>query len=162
MRIDPKSLGLAIVAYEKMTLKERENVADRIYLSQPNLLASVLVLSRFGHSMEHIDEILKILMVLNLALEFAKVKIEQVTEFQQERELNLLIASVKLSEGLSEEPASKLTQNYVDNLKEKYALAFAYTVLNESGIVSLKDDNSKFLILAALNLVNCIANANDA
>lgn len=162
MRINQKSLKMAIEAYEKMNLKEQELVADRIYLSQPNLLASVLVLQRFGNSMEHIDEILKILIVLYLALEFEKVKIATVSEREQDRELTRLVATIKFSEDLSNTLTSNSIENYIENHKEKYAAEFAYDVMSASGILSLREENSKFLIMAGLNLVNCIASAINA
>lgn len=162
MRINQESLKMAIDAYEKITLKEQENVVDQIYLSQPNLLASVLVLQRFGNSMEHIGEILKILIVLHLALEFAKVKIVLVSELEQDREMNRLVATMKFSEGFSNALAAKSIQNYIENHKEKFAFAFAYNVINVSGILSLREENSKFLVMAGLNLVNCVASAKNA
>lgn len=162
MRVDQESLERAVDAYEKMTLKEQESVADRIYLSQPNLLASALVLQRFGNSMEHIGEILKILIVLQLALEFKGVKIASVSEQEQDRELNRLVATIKFSEDLSAQLQSKSIQNYIEHHKEKYALAFAYNTMSTAGIFALKEENSKFLVMAGLNLVNCIANAKDA
>lgn len=162
MRINQESLKMAIEAHKKMSLKDQEEVVDRIYLSQPNLLASVLALQKFGNTMEHIDQILKILIILQLALEFGKIKIALISEQAQERELSRLAASVKLSEKLSNTLASKSIQNHIENHKEKLALAFAYNIMSESGILSLSEENSKYLILAGLNLVNCIASAKDA
>lgn len=153
---------MATEAYEKMTLTEQEVVIDRIYSTQPNLLASVLILQKLGNSMEHIGEILKILIVLHLALEFEKVEIVSVSEREQERELTRLVATIKFSEDLPNTLTSKSIQNYIENHKEKYALAFAYNVIATSGILALREENSKFLIMAGLNLVNCIANAKNA
>ncbi|MDZ7923633.1 MAG: hypothetical protein U5M23_06150 [Marinagarivorans sp.] len=143
MRIDFESLTKAIKAFEIMTLKEKGKVVDRIYLSQPNLLASILALKKFGCSIEHIDEVLRILIVIFLALEFSMVKIATVPELEQERELSRLIGIMKFSEGLTDSLTSKSIQNYIENHKEKIAFAYVINLLNESGISSLKERKLK-------------------
>ena len=162
MKIKEKSLANAIAQFEKMTLKEKEKVVDEIYEQQPNMLASILVQSRLGNSMEHIDELLKILIVLHMALKHSKIRIRMVSEDEQERELNRLVANMKFSEGLPDSLASKSVKKYIDGHSERYAFAFAYGVLSSSGIMFSKIENSKFLVLAGLNLVNCIASAKAA
>jgi hypothetical protein len=159
MKIHESALAQAISAYEKMTIKEYEAAADRIYASQPNMLASVLYMGQLGNSDEHVGYLLQILIVLHLALEISKVNIAVVSEVDQKRELQKLIASINATEGLSESLTLNSVQRYIDQHQEKYAYAFAFHVLTESGILLLESENSKFLTLAALNLVNCIASA---
>ena len=157
MKIDQKSLVSAIKEFEAMTLKQKESIADEIFAQQPNLLGSVLVQSRLGNTMEHVDVLLKILIVLHMALKIAKVKIELVSEDLQDRELNRLVANIKFTEGLSQSLSSKSLHNYVDNHKEKYALAFVFNELVTSGIAHSEVECTKYLMLAGLNIVSCIS-----
>lgn len=157
MKIKEKALKNAISQFEKMTVKDKENVVDEIYAQQPNMLASILVQSQLGSSIEHIEVLLKILTVLHIALKDSKVQILLVTEDEQERELNRLAANIRFSEGLPNSILSKSIKSYVDKHSEKYAFAFAYDELASTGIMFSKTESSKFLVLSGLNLVNCIA-----
>ncbi|WP_349282829.1 hypothetical protein ABLV49_24510 (plasmid) [Polaromonas hydrogenivorans] len=45
----------AVVSVERMSAAQRVQLADEIYLRQPNLLASVLVLERMGVSLQQLE-----------------------------------------------------------------------------------------------------------
>jgi len=49
-----------------------------------------------------------------------------------------------------------LTQFCSDHL-ERYLLAFAYGLLGEHEMLGVRTDAEKFLLLAVLNLVECVA-----
>lgn len=162
MKIDQKSLSSAIKEFDAMTNKQKESIADELFAQQPNLLASVIVQSRLGNQMHHVDVLLKILIVLHLALKIAKVKIELISEEIQAIELNRLVTDIKFTEGLSPSLSSKKLEQYVDNHKEKYALAFVFNELVTSGIADSEVECTKYLMLAGLNIVSCISVAKIA
>lgn len=162
MKIDQKSLSSAIKEFDAMTNKQKESIADELFAQQPNLLASVIVQSRLGNQMHHVDVLLKILIVLHLALKIAKVKIEPISEEIQGIELNRLVTNIKFTEGLSPSLSSKKLKQYVDNHKEKYALAFVFNELVTSGIADSEVECTKYLMLAGLNIVSCISVAKIA
>ena len=149
----------AVDIQQSMNLREQEKFTDRLYATQPNLLGSVLVLRNFGLDMNDIGTVLTILMVLLLALEQAGVKIEQIKEEQQEKELNILSQSVNFSEGLSEDLRNQSIEQYVSSHKEPAMFAYVVGAMEEAGITARTDKKVKYLMMSALNLVNCISNA---
>jgi hypothetical protein len=56
-------LAKAVIAVESMGTDARVSLADEIFLRQPNLLASVLVLQRMGASYPQIEVVLNLLFV---------------------------------------------------------------------------------------------------
>ena len=78
-------LAAAIVAVKAMDVRQKEQVCDRIHAEQPNLLASVLALPRLGVSMQTVDVVLNMLIVLTLAIDNSGQSLATVTEVDQER-----------------------------------------------------------------------------
>jgi len=58
-------LTKAVSTVQAMDLKTKEQLADKIFRTQPNMLASVVVLDRFGVSMEKINSPLNILLFVS-------------------------------------------------------------------------------------------------
>jgi hypothetical protein len=48
-------------------------------------------------------------------------------------------------------------QDVIDDHREPYLLAYAYGQLRENGLLTVDTEPQKYLVLAALNLVDCIA-----
>lgn len=61
-------LTQAAIAVDRMTVHERVQLADELYLQQPTLLASILVLHRMGVSMPQLDVPVNILLVAYQAM----------------------------------------------------------------------------------------------
>ena len=59
-------LAAAIGAVAAMDLGQKEQICDRIHAEQPNLLASVLVLPRLKVSMQTVEIVLNMMIVLTL------------------------------------------------------------------------------------------------
>ena len=62
-------LAAAIRAVAPMDIGQKERVCDRIHAEQPNLLASVLALPRLRVSMQTVDVLLNLLIVLTVAVD---------------------------------------------------------------------------------------------
>ena len=142
-----------------MSLQEKETIVDEIFNKQPNLLASVLVQSQMGNSLEKIDILLNILIVAHIALKESGVKLKKITEELQETEMAKFVAVVNFSEGLSSASINSSINQYITSQREKYLLAYAFNEMNNSGICNLETENSKYLIMAGINIVNCISAA---
>lgn len=143
----------------KMTLKEKEAVIDEIYIEQPALLASILVQKQMGNTLEQMDVLINILLVAHLALKEDGVKLVKVSELEQDKEMAKYVGHVRFSEGLSGEVEAEAIQQYIDSHDEKLLLSFAYNEMVRSGFADLKYENSKYLIMAGMNIVSCIAAA---
>jgi hypothetical protein len=156
---DANTIRSAIEKQKQMDLKEQEKFMDGVYVKQPNLLGSVLVLRNFGLDMNDIGTVLSILMVLLLTLEESGVEIEQISEEQQDKELNTLRESINFSEGLSEGMKNQSIKQYVSGHEEKAMFSYVVGTLDDAGITARTDEKVKYLMMSALNLVNCISNA---
>jgi hypothetical protein len=158
-KITESSLVYAILQIDNMDQNAKEAICDEIFREQPNLLASVLVLTKMDVSPPHIDAILEALMVIHLALKESGERIETITEEEQERELHRLVASVKFAEGIAPALAAESIKQYVGYRKEPWLLAYVTALLEKKGILISANENSKYLVMSALNLVGCVANA---
>jgi len=142
-----------------MDMVQKEQVCDRIHAEQPNLLASVLALPRLRVSMQTVDVLLNVLIVLTLAVDKSGQCLAAVTEVDQERELQRLVAIMRFSEGLDASLMAQSIQHTTAYRHERFLLAYVIDTLKRAGLTQIKDEAAKYPILAAINLVNCIATA---
>ena len=154
-----EQLAAAIRAATAMDIKEKERVCDTIHATQPNLLASVMALRSFGISMPTIEIVLNILIVLHLAIVESGQVLATVTEDDQDRELSRYTASVKFAEGLDAASFVRSLEQTTAYKKERFLIAYVLSTLMHSGIATQNEEKAKFPMLAAVNLVNCIATA---
>ena len=61
--ISSRNLVDAVLRVEQMGFQKRERLADEIHARQPNLFFSVLVLQRYGATLEQLDVVLNLLFV---------------------------------------------------------------------------------------------------
>ncbi len=66
--ISSRLLVDAVLHVERMSFRERERLADEIHARQPNLFFSVLVLQRYGATLEQIEVVLNLLFVFYEAM----------------------------------------------------------------------------------------------
>jgi hypothetical protein len=158
--VSTEHLAAAIVAVRRMDFGQKERVCDRIHAEQPNLLFSVLALPRLGISMEAVDVVLNVLIVLTLAVDKSGQRLAQVSEADQERELQRLVAMLRFSEGLEAPLTAQSIQQTPAYRRESVLLAYVLQTLRKTGLTASKDEATKYPILAAINLVNCIATAD--
>jgi hypothetical protein len=152
-------LAAAIGAVAAMDIGQKEQVCDRIHAEQPNLLASVLVLPRLRVSMQTVDVLLNVLIVLTLAVDRSGQSLATVTEVDQERELQRLVAMMRFSEGLDASSMAQSIQQTTAYRHESFLLAYVVDTLQRAGLMVINDEAAKYPMLAAINLVNCIATA---
>lgn len=144
-----------------MSRAERVQLADEIYLRQPNLLAAVLVLHRMGVSMPQLDVPVNILLVAYQAMKMSGHHWPVISEQTQERCLQRLTGKIRFTEGLSTEMFQHAVDQQVTQHTEPYLLSFVYGELGDYGLIGVRTEAEKYLMLAALNLVECIAATAD-
>lgn len=152
-------LAAAVKAAAAMSIKEKEQVCDTLYAEQPNLLASVLVLPSLGASMETVDVLLNILIVLHLAVETSGQVLAIVSEEDQERQLRRFTAAVRFTEGLDAGSFAQSIQQTTAYKKEKFLFAYVLDTMQRAGFSDEPSESAKYPMMAGINLVNCIANA---
>jgi hypothetical protein len=151
----------AIRDVNAMNPAQKVQLADEIFLQQPNLLASVLVLSNMGVSTLQLEVPLNILLVTFQAMKRSGHTWPLVQEEVQEKCLQRLTARMRFNEGLSAQTANRLVKQFCDEHSERNLLAFVYGNLGEHDLLRVRTDAEKYLLLAALNLVECIAFTGD-
>jgi hypothetical protein len=98
-----------------------------------------------------------VLLVAFQAVKHCGHAVPTISEDVQETCLRRLTATMKFTEGVP--PAlveQMITKSCVDH-PERYLLAFVYGHLDQHDLLRVRNDAEKFLLLAALNLVECIA-----
>lgn len=147
----------AHIGVNRMSQPKKVALADEIFLQQPNMLASILALPRMRVSMRQLEVPLHILLVTFQAMKLSGRAWPIVTEDVQEGCLQRLTARARFNEGLPGDLVTKVVQQFCDEHPERYLLAFVYGYLKDHDLLSVRTDAEKFLLLAALNLVECVA-----
>lgn len=147
----------AAIDVNGMSHDQKVRLADEVYEQQPNLLASVLVLPRMGVSMAQLEIPLHILLVTFQAMKRSVSAWPTISESVQETCLQRLTARARFNEGLPDQLAAKVVKQFCDEHAERFLLAFVYGYLGDHDLLQVRTDAEKFLLLAALNLVECVA-----
>ena len=155
--ISSRNLVDAVLRVERMTFQDRERLAEEIHEAQPNLFFSVLVLQRYGATLEQIEVVLNLLLILHEAMKCSGGRWPLISEDVQERCLTRISARVRFIEGLTPQQQAQATSDAVGDHPEQQLLAYVFGKFKENGLLDIKTEAEKMLMLAALNLVECIA-----
>jgi hypothetical protein len=162
--ISVKQVARAVSKVRAMSEGEKVALAEEIFQQQPNLLASCLVQPRLGVAPESHAVLLHILLVCFQAMKESGHDWPLISEQDQDRQISRLAGQIKFSEDLRDPKLVHAAQEqYLTNHREAPLLAF---VINECNVWlrhlaqrNAETESDKFVITAALNLVNCIADA---
>lgn len=150
-------LGQAVVAVERMNNDERLRLVDEIHLQQPNLLASVLVHHQMGASLAQIEVLVNILLVAWLAMKTSGYRQPVISQDIQDQCMQRVTGMMLSIEGLPAHRVQRAVNRQIEQYREPHLLAFVYGRLKEHAILGLRTDVEKYLVLGAVNLVECIA-----
>ena len=158
-KVSKKDLSRAIKKVRAMDITTKEHICNDLFEQQPNLLASVLVQQQMGNTMDDVESLLHILLVLHCAIKEAGIIIPKITEEEQVRQLEILKHSILFSQGMSIDLVESSISQYVSNHKEPELFSCVLGSMREAGIFRNKNEASKYLMMAGINLVSCIADA---
>ncbi|MDE2367383.1 MAG: hypothetical protein KGN16_00295 [Burkholderiales bacterium] len=147
----------ADVAVRRMSHDQKVGLADEIYAQQPNMLASILALPRMGVDMTQLEVALHVLFVTFQAMKLSGHSWPLVTEDIQDGCMQRLTARARFNEGLPEDLANKIVEQFCNEHAERYLLAFVYGWLGDHDLMAVRTEAEKYLMLGALNLVECVA-----
>jgi hypothetical protein len=155
-------LTLAVMRRENidanaMTPDQKVQLEDEIFLQQPNLLVSILVLPRMGVDMVQLEAPLHVLLVAFQAMKRSGARL---AHHQRGRYGDLPAAvdgQLHFNEGLPRALLDQHVRQFCAEHQERYLLAFVYGHLGEHDLLSVRTEAEKYLLLAALNLVECTA-----
>jgi hypothetical protein len=164
-RISIKHVAAAIKKVQAMDLAQRVSLADEIFIEQPNLLACCLVQPRLGVDMQSVELLLNILLVCYQAMKETGIDWPVISEDEQERQMQRMVGAVKFSEEMAEPALAHAARaQYLANHPEQPLLAFVLdqsnTWLRDLARRHAESESDKFVMMASINLVNCIAYAD--
>lgn len=142
-----------------LDLQAKAARCDSIHARQPGLLYSVLVLQRYGASMAQIELVLDLLLVFDEAMCASGRTWPTITEDDQERCLKRVTGRVRFVEGLAPAQLTQAVTDHMGSHPETPMLALVFGKLRDAGQLAIETDAEKMVVLAALNLVECIADA---
>jgi hypothetical protein len=162
-RITIDNVTAAIRKVRAMSLKEKEALADEIHRCQPHMLASCLVQSRLGVEPAAVEFLLNILLVCYQSMKESGLQWPVITEDEQERQMQRWIGAVQFSEHAAGSTADAARAQYASQHPEQPLLAFVLSETNqwlhEISQRNREVESDKFVMMASMNLVNCIAGA---
>jgi hypothetical protein len=162
-RITIDHVAAAIRKVRAMSLKEKEALADEIHRCQPHMLASCLVQSRLGVEPAAVEFLLNILLVCYQSMKESGLQWPLITEDEQERQMQRWIGAVQFSEHAAGSAADSARAQYASQHPEQPLLAFVLSETNqwlrEISERNGEADSDEFVMMASMNLVNCIAGA---
>jgi hypothetical protein len=162
-RISVDHLAAAIRKVRSMNLKEKEALTEEIHRRQPHMLASCLVQSRLGVEPAAVEFLLNILLVCYQSMKESGLQWPVITEDEQERQMQRWIGAVQFSEHAMGSAADRAREQYASEHPEQPLLAFVVSEtsqwLREISKGHAEAESDKFVMMASMNLVNCIASA---
>ncbi len=158
-RISIPAVANAVRKVRAMDIKQKEKLVDAVFLEQPNMLAAVLVLPRFGVSMAKLDFLIDLLLICFQSMKESGQAWPVISEDEQERQMQRCVATAKFSEDLSPTLQDQAVRQYIDDHPEKALLAYVQTEVVQWMARIVPEESDKFVMLAATTLVNCIAYA---
>ncbi len=156
-RISLKALAQAVTTVRAMDIEQKQQLADEIFRVQPHLLASVVVQKRMGVSLEKMDFLFGLLFICFQAMKESGLTWPLITEDEQDRQLGRYVGSVKFGEDLGNSLRDQATRQYIENHPEKGLLAYVEVETANWLQRIVPEETDKYVMLAAANLVNCIA-----
>jgi hypothetical protein len=163
-RITTENVAAAIRKVSSLSLPQKEELAGEIHRHQPHLLDSCLVQPKLGGHINDVEFLLNILLVCYQAMKESGLRWPMITEDEQERQMQRWIGAVYFTEHAPGNSASqRARQQYADQHPQQPLLAFVVNETNQwlrgSSQRKGKAESDKFVMMASMNLVNCIASA---
>lgn len=161
-RISPENVATAVRKVRSMTIAQKTGVIDEIQVKQPNLLASCVVQIRLGAEEQTVEFLLNLLLTCYLSMRESGFDWPPISETDQERELQRTVGAVLFSEQLANPTAANAARaQYLAAHPEQPLLALVFSECNgwlqDLAQRKAQKDSDKYVMMASVNLVNCIA-----
>ncbi len=156
-RISAQVLVDAIRITRAMDIAQKERLADELFHAQPTMFGSALALQRMGVSLAKIEVVLELLFVCFQAMKQSGLRWPLITEAHLDKQLERYVATVRLGEDLSAKQRQRAMTQYIESHPEKPLLAHVTGELNKWLASVPPKLTDKYVMLASINFVNCIA-----
>ena len=158
-RISIPILVQAIKTVQAMDQKQKESLADELFHAQPTLLGCCLVLPKLGVALEKMELPIEWLFICFQAMKESGLPWPRISEDELERQAIRYTAMLKSSESMSPASIKKTQEQYLANYPEPALLAYVSTETTKWLSSVAPEDSDRHVLLAAMNVVNCIAYA---
>jgi len=164
-KLDERCKGFITVDHVKaaveklaaMDMVQKEKLADDIVREQPALFTSFVVQRQFGVSLEKMEFLLEILFVCFLAMKETALSWPKITEDDVDACMTRYVKSVEFGKDMTADQRHDLVLQFVEQHPEQALLAYVQVeVANWLKRID-PEDSDRFVVLAATNMVNCIA-----
>jgi hypothetical protein len=149
----------AAATVTRMSLQEKSELANEVFARQPHLLNSVIVQQRFGTSFEQLVVLVNLLLTFFQSMKDSGRVWPVISEDMQDRCMQRLVGRIMFTEDLSSAQITEAVTDFTSHHPEQQLFAYAFGELIQMGILDSKTEAEKSLVLAALNLVECISEA---
>ena len=158
-KISIENVRQALVKLEAMDMAHKEQLAEGLAREQPALFASFLAQRKAGVSYEKMEFLLTILFVCYLAMKESGRKWPVITADEVDACMARYVESVKFGMDLDPAQRHELVLQFVAQHPEQALLAYVQ-VETASWLRRVSpEDSDRFVMLAAVNMVNCIGYA---
>ena len=156
-KIQLRHLAHAIQIVDRMKVPEQIRRMDAVFEAQPNLLLSLVALSKLGTPPPKLEVLFKVLPVIFEAMQASGKVWTVIDEDTQERCLKRVVARIKFTEDLPEAARIDAIKQASEQVGEPHLFVFVIMRLMEHGLFKVQTDADQHFILAALNLVECLS-----
>jgi hypothetical protein len=151
------TLAAAVARVQAMGRSQKEQLVDEIFRQQPAMLGSFLVQRQMGVCLEKMEFLLEILLVCFQAMKQSALPWPTITEDDQDRQMQDFLARAGPTvQGAGFGPDG-ISQRYINAHPEKPLLAFVIERMAQWLTRIAPEETDKYVMLTAINLVNCIA-----
>jgi len=156
-RISLAALADAIKTVRAMGIEQKEALVNELFLTQPNLFGSALALQRMGVSLAKIEVVLDLLFVCFQSMKQSGLPWPLITEADLDKQMGRYVATVRFGEDLKPVQRQRAMMQYLEAHPEKLLLAHVTDELNKSLAAVAPETTDNYVMLTAMNFVNCIA-----
>lgn len=156
-RISRIAVTQAVAKVQGMNMAQKEWLAEELAQCQLNLLAAVVVQPRLGVPLHKVDFLFDVLFVCYQSMKESGLSWSLITEDDMDRQLQRFSASVKFGAEMGQSLRDQSVQRYIDDYPEKGLLSYVMTRCTQRLKQVEPGDTDKYVIIAAANIVNCIA-----
>jgi hypothetical protein len=157
-RISRSALLRAIKAVQEMTAEQKLRLADEIFVAQPNILASVIVLRSLGVPAAKQEFALEMLFLCFQAMKESGLKWPLITEDEQENQMRRHTTILRFYASLDRKTEQNSSaQQYIGSYPEQDLFAWVITQSREWLLKADPEESDKYVLQAVVNLVNCLA-----
>jgi hypothetical protein len=156
-RISQQALSAAVQKIHAMSAGQKEQLADELFHVQPNMLASFLVQKQLGVSLEKMEFLVDVLFICFQAMKESGLPWPLITEDEQDKQMARYVGITNFGRDLSSSLQILATKQYIESHPEPLLFAFVSVELNDWLARVAPEETDKYVVLTAMNLVNCIA-----